>query len=1150
MPDFSSAREVVQDVLAEELWGPIGTPEGLPLDLSKPVRFRNWDEVSGPYYDAASKEEILTDAEPIRRYGVGVLYPAHTDQVQPLTDVPGLNTREADNPPDGITSDGADDRGSVANDGDDLDLSLANSWEQSTVGLSFAAGLVPGSGLRVRATLGAYAPIHVNVGDVTTTWWVRHPVQAVGFFNADKLGAQRSRRIVMPDSWEIQGADKPSLELRAFSREVGGQRLITVTLTNRSTGRGSASCFFQVGFEVETTGGATILPYRERRSRREPDAEERSIALLYRRHQTFAIGHGCAGDWEREPCDSVERVRAVCFPQFEAPSVTPDIEMSDGSLLKVDMRILASDDRAAADREISQLLTSYADWIKRKRTDRDQLSPEHHRAADVHLDDCQFALGRMRGGWELVKQDPVLQRAFRLANEAMVSQQARSAAPLRPTTVDASGLTRVAGSPPTAELPAGRGYWRPFQIAFLLAALESTVNGSNADRKTIDLIFFPTGGGKTEAYLALAAFSMIVRRLRATQKAQSTGSEPCGGGTDVLMRYTLRLLTAQQFLRAASLICALERLRHTESDLGDTEFSIGIWLGGDTTPNTHKQAVEVWNALARDPANNPNKFLLLRCPWCGAQMGPTEEQQKTQRGGAKRMQPTIPGYVKRRDVVRLACPDRSCEFRGGLPIHVVDEDVYEHRPSLVIGTVDKFAMLAWRERARSIFGIGATGAREVAPPNLIIQDEFHLISGPLGSMVGLYEAVIEDLCTDKRTSPPTVPKLVASTATIRRYGEQALGIYGRDEVRLFPPQGLDADDAFFAVWARNRETRELLPGRRYVGVHAPSLGSMQSVQVRVGAALLQAPLRLETANAQDPWWTNLWFFNSLRELGNTLSLMQSDIPDYIVGMRLRDKLDPVRFPGTPLELTSRRRDDEIPRAIQRLEVTRDADDPVSICLASNIIEVGVDIDRLSLMTVVGQPKTTAQYIQVSGRVGRRWWERPGLVVTLYGAAKPRDRSHYERFRSYHERLYAQVEPTSVTPFAKPVMQRALRAAVVAYVRMYSQAGMSPWPYPKAAVESAAELLLERLKKVDASELDAANQILLQAEREWEHWGRAVWDGNYMTGDPLNGLMRFPGTAEPPTPSWEVPTSMRNVDAECRASVTTAYHESAAEGGTE
>ncbi|AXH96792.1 helicase [Ornithinimicrobium avium] len=1154
MSDLTATREIVQRALAEELVGPQSdAPRGMPLDLSTRVRFDSWEAVAGPYHCSKTLQEVLSDTEPVRRYGVGVLHPAHVADSPLQVVVPGLEKTSGEVPPD-AGGGPSEDSGSVAADGDDLDLSLANSWEQSTVGVSFRADLPAGSGLRVVASFGAYAPIEVVVGDATPRWWVRRPVKAVGYFSAAGLTEHQGRRIIAPDVWTVEGVDPSTLELRAFSRLIDGQRLITLTVTNRSSGRGSAHCLFQAGLTVLAEQGAAILPYRERRGNRVVDREEQSIALLYRRHQTFGIGHGCAADWEREPGDAVTELRGVCLPQYEAPSVTPDIRARDNSVLKVDMRLLAGDDDTAAADQVEELLASYEEWIARRREERVNLPQELQPAADDHLQQCDLALNRMRDGWSLVRTDPLIRKAFRLANAAMLAQQARSSAELRRTSVDANGLIKVEGLPPDGSLSPDRGFWRPFQIAFFLAALKSTALGDDAERKTIELIFFPTGGGKTEAYLGLAAFSMLLRRLRATG-GPDLGPQPSsaitgGAGTDVLMRYTLRLLTAQQFLRAASLICALEQLRQDDQNLGTAEFSVGIWLGGDTTPNTHKQAVETWNALARDPANASNKFLLLQCPWCAATMGPTQEQQQHRRGRGRGQQPTVPGYIKQRDVVRLACPDRKCAFARGLPLYVVDEDIYAKRPTLVIGTVDKFAMLAWRDKARAIFGINGNGDRELAPPNLIIQDEFHLISGPLGSMVGLYEGVIEDLCTDHRQSEPTLPKIVASTATIRRYEEQALAVYGRQTVRLFPPQGLDVQDAFFAVWARHPATGELLPGRRYVGVHAPSLGSTQSVQVRVGASLLQAPLLLASAEEQDPWWTNLWFFNSLRELGNTLSLMQSDIPDYIVGVRLRDKLTAVRFPGSPLELTSRRRDDEIPRAIQQLERKRvpttgrdkDARGAVSVCLASSIVEVGVDIERLSLMTIVGQPKTTAQYIQVSGRVGRRWWERPGLVVTLYGAAKPRDRSHYERFRSYHEKLYAQVEPTSVTPFAKPVMQRALRAALVAYVRMYGPEGSKPWPYPQELAERGSALLLARLRRVDASEMGAATELLALAAREWQHWGRAEWDGNYLTGDPLNGLMRFPGTAEPPTPSWEIPTSMRNVDAECRTSVTVAYHE--------
>jgi ATP-dependent helicase YprA (DUF1998 family) len=432
---------------------------------------------------------------------------------------------------------------------------------------------------------------------------------------------------------------------------------------------------------------------------------------------------------------------------------------------------------------------------------------------------------------------------------------------------------------------------------------------------------------------------------------------------------------------------------------------------------------------------------------------------------------------------------------------------------------------------------------------LIIQDEFHLISGPLGSMVGLYESVIEALCTDQRGPVPIKPKIVSSTATIRRYAEQTAAIYARDAVALFPPPGLDASDSFFSVWARGKNGK-LLPGRRYVGVHAPALGSMQSVQVRTAASLLQGAAALPE-DERDPWWTSLWFFNSLRELGNSLSLLQADIPDYLVGLRQRDGLADIRFPRAIMELTGRRRNDEIPKAIDQLSASYGSGKAMDVCLSSNIIEVGVDIDRLSLMTIVGQPKTTAQYIQVSGRIGRRWDERPGLVVTLYGAGKPRDRSHFERFRSYHERLYAQVEPTSVTPFALPAMRRALHAVLIAYVRLTGPGGLPPWPFPVELAEEAAGILRERATLVEPEEADVAEDRLAQILSEWQHWQRAEWEADPTSGDPLNGLMRYAGSAAPGdqgATSWEVPTSMRNVDAACRAAITTSYdRDQAAEG---
>jgi hypothetical protein len=479
---------------------------------------------------------------------------------------------------------------------------------------------------------------------------------------------------------------------------------------------------------------------------------------------------------------------------------------------------------------------------------------------------------------------------------------------------------------------------------------------------------------------------------------------------------------------------------------------------------------------------------------------------------------------------------------------VIDEDIYEERPSLVIGTVDKFATLAWKPEAQALFGIGPDGTRQVSPPGLIIQDELHLISGPLGSIVGLYESAISDLCTDKRGTPPVPPKIIASTATIRSYREQVRNLYGRPNVQLFPPPGLDAADSFFARYARR--DGKLARGRVFVGVHGAGLGSVQTAQVRTFAALLQATTSLSatstaSATARDPWWTLLLFFNSLRELGTSLSLLQSDVPDYLKVLRNRFGLEPsqVRQLRHILELTGRMKSDDIPAAIEKLSTTAGDVESVDACLASNIIEAGIDIDRLSLMVVTGQPKSTSQYIQVTGRVGRLWRERPGLVTIIYSPTKPRDRSHFEQFRSYHERLYAQVEPTSVTPFAPPVLLRALHGVLVSCVRQYGGPALGPYPVPERLIDDAEALLLKRIAIVDPAEVAMLEEILQRRRSEWRRWERRSWTGR---GDEENfPLLRRAGEYASRVASrfsWPTLTSMRNVDAACEAEITLRYLE--------
>ncbi|TVT52287.1 helicase [Amycolatopsis rhizosphaerae] len=1147
-------RAIVEAELRRELFGPFSDeePQGKPLNCSSgSITFATVDESRGQFYDAVTLQEILTNGTPLTRYGVGVLHSGAavrgtaigdaSDDVD-LTGFPGVGQNEDD-----PTGQQVEIKGSLRQDeadSDDFDLTDANRFKPSAMAVSFLCRVPAGGSLEVVVTGAHYEKLSVHIPGLSKTvdWWRRRPFILVGTVPGSVLRTETNQLkiVTMVPNGEAPGIAPTT---RIFSRSLPGSddselRLVTVAVVNQVMGTGPSSALFQMGFTTKGKGGLLIEPYPEFELP-DRDDEEQSIDLLYRKKRTYAIGHGCAAEWDDTRESTVPSVRAVAMPAYEVVSLTPNIYLADedGNYLldadgerrsvTVSMKALA-DGNDEGREQVETVLRLYGEWIADRRREINDLPEQLRPAAARHMELAAKALKRMRAGWGLVGASELARQAFKWANEAMLYQQVRSNFPLREVERGRDDVLRVVGRHPEPTIPIGKGTWRPFQIAFILASLPELVEPTTESRSLVDLIFFPTGGGKTEAYLGASAISLLARRLR----------NPEDVGTDTLMRYTLRLLTAQQFLRAASLVCVLEEIRDRNADmLGNSPFGIGIWLGGTSTPNNWGKAVEVLGRLRRNPYEQ-NLFLLLRCPWCGTKMGAKPKGK----GGQD-----VIGYEQVGQRVVLRCVDSQCRYsrRAGLPVHVVDEDIYEVRPSIVIGTVDKFAMMAWRPRARSLFGIDNHGERAVSPPSLIIQDELHLISGPLGSMVGLYEPVIDELCTDRRGQAPIPPKIIASTATIRRYEDQIKSLFGRENVALFPPHGLEEGRSFFAEPARSVDGT-LEPGRRYIGVMSASLGSMQTVQTRVAAATLQAVTKVPEAD-RDGYWTNLNFLNSLRELGNTVSLLESDVPDYLTGLIRRDGIDP-RWPNRIMELTSRRRSDEIPKAIEQLQVPympgRERQEAIDICLASNIIEVGVDIDRLGLMTIVGQPKTTAQYIQVSGRVGRRADISPGLVITIYGAAKPRDRSHFERFRTYHQQLYSQVEPTSVTPFAAPVLRRALHAAAVAYVRQTAPEDLPPYPFPSREYDDAIELLRERVHIADVGEASLLERMAEKRARQWDRWERTVWEANPAPwGDPKQGLMRFAGTLpdlDSKAMIWDVPTSMRNVDAECRLAISLAY----------
>lgn len=1128
MNDSAKLRREIVDFLRRELVGP---DPGFPA-----VQI--------------NREEILRPQDPPRlRYSAGVLFPmkaqmqqtemATEEEVNAAENAPA----EGDEPEEVTPAEGA--RGE-AEEFPEQEVNRANEYLPSAMGLS-ALVLLP-KHFKVKISAGRYEKEGVpglgkeNVkGKYPDHYW-RIQIDCEQLIDCSTFLANKPATIEYP--LETGSADC-KLAFHVFSRpHVHGddpkrERIMTFTLINRNvteTGKPKdEGCFFQCHFEVmDAEGSACFLEYPEKIGAIE-DEEEASLRLLYRHRKTFAVGHGCAASWPEGELSTAEKIWTETLPMYEQkpilPNKIPGLELS--------MQQLADEKDERALQLCRQLADEYLAWIKleQKKIDVPSFRESYKPAAERHLQMCRACHQRIVNGIALLKQ-PDVRKAFAWMNQAMLLQQLHYdlAANHKRDWVNKNGelvLEEPYRAPDLNNLAPTKGKWRPFQLAFILMNLKSMTQRDCDEREIVDLIWFPTGGGKTEAYLGLTAFTIFWRRL----------DNPNNSGTTVLMRYTLRLLTTQQFQRAASLICACELIRRAHSEIiGDTPISIGLWVGSAVTPNNQDEAVKALKKLLE--GDNENPFVIINCPWCGAQMGPVKHGRATKAMGYK--QKALPKRVE------FCCEDPDCDFSktDGLPVHVIDEAVYQHKPTLLVGTVDKFALLPWYPEVRNLFGLDSGG--DISPPDLIIQDELHLIAGALGSMVGHYEGTLDALCIREDAGRRLPAKIVASTATICRASEQVRALYAR-EVSLFPPQGLRAGDSFFAA----EKTDE--PGRLYVGVFASALSSHVTAQIRVMAALLQSVKTREVDDSLllDPYWTLMAYFNSLRELGHAATLIRADIREYMNAMwdRLKigdpkfglDDPDQRRFINRDLELTSRVQSSRITEVLQQLFAQYTGEKygrVVDVCLATNMIQVGLDVPRLGLMTVVGQPKTNSEYIQATSRVGRTT-TGPGLVVTVYNVAKPRDRSHYEHFRAYHQSIYRWVEPTSVTPFAVPVLERALHAQLVTLARYWGDEEVrrraQPAP-PNSLFQKIHELILQRVLAVDPEESDSTRAMLEEIENNWRLIPPPIY-GHFGPPPEETPLMHPSGSqtrVEWGGRSLATPSSMRNVDASCDADVIRNY----------
>jgi hypothetical protein len=584
-----------------------------------------------------------------------------------------------------------------------------------------------------------------------------------------------------------------------------------------------------------------------------------------------------------------------------------------------------------------------------------------------------------------------------------------------------------------------------------------------------------------------------------------------------MTRYTLRLLTAQQFQRSARLITACEYLRRTNPDqLGTEAITIGFWAGGETSPNTYEIAVEKLAGIKGSPSPaDQNVFQIDACPWCGTELLPQHNSEDNRDFG----------FVCTSKSFKVFCPSDGCPFHNSLPVSVVDDGLYDHPPSFLIATVDKFARMAWVDKAGAFFG-----KDRYLPPSLVIQDELHLLSGPLGTTVGLYESAFQGLMSFHGAKP----KIIASTATIRSAGDQIQNLFAR-KVMLFPSPGLTADDSFFA------KTDTSQKGRLYAGIMSSNHRATTSV-VRTAAALLQSIAELDglSEEEKDAYWTLVIYHLSLRELGKTVSFSRDDIPARIkIIARAEDEARAIDD-EVVLELTSNRPSAEIPASLARMEKHYTQRDAVSILACTNMLSVGIDVPRLGLMMVNGQPKTTSEYIQASSRVGRG--QVPGIVITHYSASKPRDRSHYESFLSYHSSIYRFVEPASVTPFSLPSRNRALHAALVILIRhgagLSANADAKKFDASDPKIVKAIDLLIQQAKIKDPQEAENTQLHLSRLLREWQNKA----DNAKATGSPLeysnysrqvNTLLR---DFEDDKDGWPTLHTMRSVDPDCAITV--------------
>ena len=804
--------------------------------------------------------------------------------------------------------------------------------------------------------------------------------------------------------------------------------------------------------------------------------DERLIAL-YSERKSYGIGQNCTAIWneldiENKKDSKEDRILNWTdytdqFEEFYNPDIRTEFiplyqAITPKSVeLNVDLsaKCLVNDGYAEV---LEGVVNSYEKWIgnieKRLGESKSNYNSELYSELLKNIENNKYILKRIRNGIDILAKNKIADKSFKFVNAV----------------IDKVGNWR--------------NYekdfeWRPFQLAFLLMEIYDIVNKKSETRELVDVLWVHTGAGKTEAYLSVAMFDIIYRRY----VMQSQNKKDINPGTSVISRYTLRLLTVQQFKRTMEVITAAELIRNV--GYGKNEFfdgshfqiSGGLWVGNNLTPNNMPSAKKYVSEIALYSSDSQydegNPAQILKCPSCKAFLAIPKDQglkkgdsyyikvaqvnlHEEISGSDFYIQPLkngvfkltakrdlsfnkiresadiislnikdlsrilLPGYEinkERPARIEISCNNPECEINITgikIPSYTVDDEIYRIHPSFIISTVDKIARLSFSSKAFELLR-----SEDSEGPDLIIQDEMHLLNGPLGSLFGIYENAVSLILKDKNV------KYIAASATINKFEKQVGSLFSRGAV-LFPPGGISSSDSFYFKEVEGglhkNKINPYFPGRLYLGLMTTST-SLQSVLVSVISEILNIKYGHKDHEDIKYYWTPVLYFNSLKELSVAGSLYREDVMQRIKTSSSLE-LDPENFQ----ELSSRASSTEIPVILDRLERwDGEPEKNPDALITTSMFGTGVDISRFSLMVVSGQPKMTAEYIQATGRTGRN---RNSLVIILYNAFKPRDKSHYEMFLQYHDKIQANVESSPVSPWSSGSMNLAAGPAFVAYAR--------------------------------------------------------------------------------------------------------------------